>query len=634
MNLKKITAFLAPLLLLSCSASSVNDFLYTEENFTESYSNGDVFTGTVYLQPVYKLVGSYARTILIEGTYTFANGNIYVGEFTDGLGYSRPGFDFKDPGYTNSFNGEGTFTRTDGQVYTGTFKESGNYGTGKITAADGSSFHGEFKNANIDGPGTYVVNDGIISGNFSYNGLAYGTKKFTNGDTYVGTFQGSADVGKGLTSTTWTPSGDGTLTYANGDVYTGQVKGFLRSRRGVRTSLTQPDGRGVYSYANRNTVSGLFVNGEIEEGEFTYPLGSTYVGELRNKIPGGYGTLTTATGEVFVGEWKTREFITPRDLIAATPTEPTIQDEPEPSVAMNQPERIIDQEPDNAIVTSPAEPVTPVAPTGPIALTPPEPIVQEEPEKPIVTTPADPIVPETLDSVPDLLQAASGSGFAVSYDGYIVTNNHVVEGCENVRIHKEGATLDSTVISRDPLNDLAVLKANFRPAAVFPIDDSNPELMQSIYVAGYPFGQSLSSSLKVTEGIVSSLAGLGNNVSNIQIDAAIQPGNSGGPIFDGSGNVIGVAVSSLAIEFVLENFDTIPQNTNFGVKANVVSSFLSSNNVEVTSPRTSRFFSTEMTTPELAQLATDATYYLSCWMTTAQIEEMSSTKVLFRELRN
>jgi hypothetical protein len=71
------------------------------------------------------------------------------------------------------------------------------------------------------------------------------------------------------------------------------------------------------------------------------------------------------------------------------------------------------------------------------------------------------------------------------------------------------------------------------------------------------------------------------------------------------------------------------QNTNFGIKANIVSNLLSSNGIETTEPST-----VAISTTQLGALATDATYYLSCWMTTAQIQEMSSTKVLFNELIN
>ena len=88
--------------------------------------------------------------------------------------------------------------------------------------------------------------------------------------------------------------------------------------------------------------------------------------------------------------------------------------------------------------------------------------------------------------------------------------------------------------------------------------------MQEVYVAGYPFGGS--SSIKVTKGIVSSLNGLNDNFSNIQIDAALQPGNSGGPIYDQRGTVIGVAVAKLDFKDFLEKTDAIPENINFGIK--------------------------------------------------------------------
>jgi len=228
----------------------------------------------------------------------------------------------------------------------------------------------------------------------------------------------------------------------------------------------------------------------------------------------------------------------------------------------------------------------------------------------------------------ELVHAASGTGFAVTKEGVLITNNHVIAGCENVRVGINGMQVDAVVLSRDPSNDLALLKADFSPTAVFHLAKSNPQLLQEIYVAGYPFGENLSSSVKVTKGIISSLTGLGNNFSNMQIDAAIQPGNSGGPIFDELGNVLGVAVSTLDIQYVLENFDAIPQNTNFGIKANVVSNMLASNGIVTNSAGDE-----VMSTSELATLATKATYYLSCWMTEEQVRQMSSSKVLFREVR-
>lgn len=231
-------------------------------------------------------------------------------------------------------------------------------------------------------------------------------------------------------------------------------------------------------------------------------------------------------------------------------------------------------------------------------------------------------------SVPEEIVAASfGSGFAVSEDGYVITNNHVINGCKEVKIHHRGQSIPARVVTFDPNNDLALLKGDFQPDTFFALSRENPELLQEIYVAGYPFGQKISTTVKVTKGIVNSLTGVGNNFSNIQIDAALQPGNSGGPILNTIGNVVGVAVAKLDIEKVLENYGVIPENTNFGIKSSVVRTLLESNNVSLKKPNTA-----SISTTELGKMISDATYYLSCWMTMAQINQMRSEKAFFPTL--
>jgi S1-C subfamily serine protease len=123
------------------------------------------------------------------------------------------------------------------------------------------------------------------------------------------------------------------------------------------------------------------------------------------------------------------------------------------------------------------------------------------------------------------------------------------------------------------------------------------------------------------------VVGIGNNFSNIQIDAALQVGNSGGPILDEMGNVVGVAVSKLDAKYMYDNFGTIPENTNFGIKANVVRSVLDSNGVTSPSPSTN-----EVTKSELGTRITGGTYYVSCMMTLAQIEVLRTKKVMFENL--
>lgn len=225
-----------------------------------------------------------------------------------------------------------------------------------------------------------------------------------------------------------------------------------------------------------------------------------------------------------------------------------------------------------------------------------------------------------------LVEASSGSGFAVTGNGHVVTNNHVIDGCSRVDIHYRGKSIPTTVIYRDGVNDLALLQGDFVPDEIFALSRRNPSILQEIYVAGYPFGQQLSSSIKVTKGIVSSLSGLGNNISIIQIDAALQPGNSGGPIFDERANVIGVAVAKLDLKKIIENYGVIPENTNFGVKSTVVVNMLESNGVEILEASTET-----ASNAELAAKMNGATYHLSCWMTQQQIKDMARSKVMFDE---
>jgi hypothetical protein len=238
-----------------------------------------------------------------------------------------------------------------------------------------------------------------------------------------------------------------------------------------------------------------------------------------------------------------------------------------------------------------------------------------------------PVVIEANPEDDEVLEASSGSGFAVSSDGYVITNNHVIEGCQEVAVYEGGRAVPATVITYDLQNDLALLKGDFTPKTVFALSGEQPELLQDVYVAGYPFGNQISSSIKVTKGIISSLTGIGNNFSNIQIDAALQVGNSGGPILDEMGNVVGVAVSKLDAKYMYDNFGTIPENTNFGIKANVVRSVLDSNGVSSPSPSTN-----EITKSELGARITGGTYYVSCMMTLAQIEVLRTKKVMFENL--
>ena len=223
-----------------------------------------------------------------------------------------------------------------------------------------------------------------------------------------------------------------------------------------------------------------------------------------------------------------------------------------------------------------------------------------------------------------IVQASSGTGFFVSTNGHMVTNNHVIDSCDMVKAHYKGRELDANVLFTDRSNDLAIIKANIKPEKVFPVSNEDVSLLEDIIVAGYPLGKNISASIKTFKGSVTALAGFGDNYSNFQIDASLSSGNSGGPIINQKGNVVGVAVEKL-VEVGVEGF-------NFGVKSSTLKTFASSNQIKFQDPSTE-----ELSNKELGQLITEATIYLECWMSVAKIkqiiEEGERQKAFFSEYK-
>ena len=208
-----------------------------------------------------------------------------------------------------------------------------------------------------------------------------------------------------------------------------------------------------------------------------------------------------------------------------------------------------------------------------------------------------------------VVAASSGTGFFVSTNGHMVTNNHVIEGCDVVKAHYKGRELDADVLFTDRSNDLAIIKTNIKPEKVFPVSNEDVSLLEDIIVAGYPLGKNISASIKTFKGSVTALAGFGDNYSNFQIDASLSSGNSGGPIINQKGNVVGVAVEKL-VEVGVEGF-------NFGVKSSTLKTFASSNQIKFEPASTE-----ELSNKELGQLITEATIYLECWMSVAKIKQI------------
>ena len=230
-------------------------------------------------------------------------------------------------------------------------------------------------------------------------------------------------------------------------------------------------------------------------------------------------------------------------------------------------------------------------------------VKKKEPETPIKKV-------EPKIKLEDIVPASSGSGFFISNMGHVVTNHHVTESCNQVKIHFKGEEIEAKVLANDKMNDLTVMKTNLKVDQFFPLSKEDAGLLENIIIAGYPLGKNISASIKISRGIVSSLAGYGDNYSNFQTDAALNQGNSGGPVINPKGNVVGVAVANFGKKEGVESF-------NFGVKSSTLKSFLKSNSIDLAQPKED-----QMPISELARLATNATVYVECWMSLQAIIEI------------
>ena len=205
---------------------------------------------------------------------------------------------------------------------------------------------------------------------------------------------------------------------------------------------------------------------------------------------------------------------------------------------------------------------------------------------------------------------SSGSGFLVGWDGAIVTNHHVVDGCAKVTVHRAGRSHDATVRAVDADNDLALLKAppEVGETATFS-EHPRASLGEAVTVAGYPLRELLSSDINVTSGNVSALAGPDDDAKQLQITAPVQQGNSGGPLLDSAGNVVGVVVSKLNPLHAMLLAGDIPQNVNFAIKGPLVRGFLDIHGVDYRR----RPSHTKLTPERLAELARTFTIAVQCW---------------------
>lgn len=170
----------------------------------------------------------------------------------------------------------------------------------------------------------------------------------------------------------------------------------------------------------------------------------------------------------------------------------------------------------------------------------------------------------------------TGTGFLINRDGVYLTNAHVVDGCSSLLVGKQ----EGTVVAVSNSFDLAAVQVGGES-----LDDplifsrTDPRLNSDITIAGFPL-HGLLGGLNVTRGSISAMKGIGGDETTVQISSPVQPGNSGGPVIDRRGNVVGVVVAKLDAVEVASVTGDISQNVNFAIRGSIAKIFLQTNGID------------------------------------------------------
>lgn len=228
----------------------------------------------------------------------------------------------------------------------------------------------------------------------------------------------------------------------------------------------------------------------------------------------------------------------------------------------------------------------------------------------VLHSPTEPIS-SSNNNRPTPKKSGTGTAFIVSHDGHALTNQHVINGCKEIRI--AGRNEIAEVVTSDSVNDLSLLKLPGSSPNAALLNSEPIQLRQGadVLVFGYPLNSVLSTGGNATPGIVSALTGMGNNTSQIQITAPIQPGSSGSPVIDKKGYVVGVVSMKLSDLATAKATGSLPQNVNFAVNGQTTKAFLDAHKVPYKTGIGS--MSSEKSNADIVDEAKKWTVIVECW---------------------
>lgn len=179
-------------------------------------------------------------------------------------------------------------------------------------------------------------------------------------------------------------------------------------------------------------------------------------------------------------------------------------------------------------------------------------------------------------------KAWTGTGFSIG-SNYIITNHHVVEDAKTIVVKGVGGSFnneyEAEVIALDKISDLAIIaikdpKFNSKENLPYKVKTSLSDVGEDVFVLGYPLTATMGDEIKLTTGVVSSRSGFQGDVSLYQISAPVQPGNSGGPLFDNNGNVIGIVSAK----------HTGAENVGYAIKTSYLKNLMESAGINASLP--------------------------------------------------
>lgn len=576
------------------------------------------------------------------GTYIWDNGDKYVGEHTNnemhghgtyifGTNSEWAGDKYVGNWENNVRTGQGTYTYNNGDKYFGEFKNNEMHGQGYYVWDNGDNYVGSWENNNRSGQGTYnYTNENMYVGRYKNNKRhGQGTFTFANGEKWHGAWESNKLNGYAITY-----YADGSVNqeglFKDDKFLHAQKKSTVNSTlKACPTSSYRHNCFGTFTWSDGGTYSGEWQNGKMQgQGTYTQANGNIYVGQWEDNNRHGQGTYTWKDGRIWQGEWSKSElngFAIKYDANGNIAKEGMFEngkflytqfkeDTIIKAKSCNDDPTLctVAQLCNNASYYSDGNKAWKKDYSSQMYVA--------EAKKNGVTCGVNLEIDKT--KMEEILPAASGSGFFITKNGHLITNAHVIEECQEVKIHYDGIVHKSTIMSSDKFNDLALLKINYKPEIIFSLAKDPPFLGQDIIAAGYPLVSDLGNTLKVTSGIVSALSAI-DDTSKFQMDVPVQPGNSGGPIFDINGNILGVVVARSTHEET--------QLVNFGIKAATVRNLLDANNIKLQPPNIE-----PINKRKFSEAMTKGTVLLSCWMTLSQIKQFnkqSSDKVFFKEFQ-